>query len=184
MQAMLPTAGTTDLKRVIACPETGQGMVGVTAPEALAIAAYLRQNRPQAEQQRILNLAVENTRKIASRLRVEGDMPPLPCPLHGQNDVCCVYANRPLRCRPLHAIVIAKDLHCKSNQLETPNENEHEQTVAQGIEIGLTRAMKSAGLDADIYELNRALATALESHNAAERWANGEKVFDAPLPRH
>jgi hypothetical protein len=58
-----------------------------------------------------------------------------------------------------------------------PGEARHEETVAEGIETGVTRALKSAGLDADVYELNSALATALEKPDAAERWAKGEKVF-------
>jgi hypothetical protein len=185
MHAMLPTAGPSELERIMACPETGQGMVGVTAPEALAIAAYLRKNRSRAEQQRIYELAVKNAKKIAVRARGEGDVPPLPCPLHGQDHVCCVYGTRPLRCRPLHAISIAKDVGRNSpagSQAEAPDEKGHEQTVAQGIELGLTRALKSAGLDAGIYELNSALAMALEAPDAAERWAKGENVFHTPLP--
>jgi hypothetical protein len=49
------------------------------------------------------------------------------------------------------------------------------------MEIGVTRALKSAGLDANIYELNSALAAALETPDAAERWARGEQVFQNPL---
>ena len=62
MHAMLPLAGPAELERIIACPETGQGTVGVTAPEALAIAEYLRNNMSRFEQRRIHELAVE-TRK-------------------------------------------------------------------------------------------------------------------------
>jgi hypothetical protein len=187
MQAMLPEAEPSDLERIMACPEAGQRGVGVTAPEALAIAAYLRENRSRAEQQRIYELAVENARKIADRGRGEGDLPPLPCPLHGQNHVCCAYGTRPLRCRPLHAIAIARDMRNKSvptagSSAEAPDEMGHEHTVAQGIEIGLTRALKSAGVDARVYELNSALATVLNTPDAAERWANGDNVFDTPLP--
>jgi len=186
MHAMLPTAGPSELERIMACPETGQGMVGVTAPEALAIAAYLHKNRSRAEQQRIYELAAENAKKIAVRKRAGGEMPPLPCPLHGQDHVCCAYGTRPLRCRPLHAIAIAKDMGTNSfppasSQDATLDETGHERTVAQGIEIGVTRALKSSGLDADIYELNSALATALATPDAAERWAKGENVFQAPL---
>ena len=45
----------------------------------------------------------------------------------------------------------------------------------------MTRALKSAGLDANIYELNSAVATALEIPDAAERWARGEDVFRKTL---
>ncbi len=182
VHAMLPLARQAELERIVACPETGQGIVGVTAVEALAIAAHLRQNRSGAERERIHDLAVENGKKIASRARWHSDLPPLRCPLQGQDQVCCVYAARPLRCRPLHAISVAKGMGSRSaevagSQAEAPYEDRHEQAVAQGIEVGLARALKSAGLDAKVYELNSALAMALERPDAAERWANGENVF-------
>ena len=146
------------------------------------MAAHLRKNRSRAEQKRIHGLAVENSKKISSRVRGDSDLQPLPCPLQSQDHVCCVYAARPLRCRPLHATSVAKGMGSRSVQLagsraEAPDEDRHEQTVAQGVEIGLTRALRSAGLDANVYELNSALATALETPDAAERWANGENVF-------
>ncbi len=97
------------------------------------------------------------------------------------------YYEKTVRCRPLHAISIAKDLVSESvplagSQAGVPNEDRHEKTVAEGIEIGLIQALKSAGLDSNIYELNSALAKALETPDAADRWARGEKVFQTPLP--
>ena len=183
MHAMLPLAKHAELERIVACPERGQGLVGLTAPEALAIAAHLRKNRSQAEQRQIHNLAVENSKKILPRTRDDTDLPPLPCPLQGKDNVCYAYAVRPLGCRPLHAISVTKAMGCRSVQLsgsqaETPGEEQHEQSVAQGIEIGLTRALKSAGLDANVYELNRALAKALETPDAAGCWVSGENIFD------
>jgi hypothetical protein len=53
--------------------------------------------------------------------------------------------------------------------------------IAEGIEIGVTRALKAAGSSANVYELNSALATALETPDAAERWAARENVFHTPL---
>ncbi|MSU64100.1 MAG: hypothetical protein EXS31_17185 [Pedosphaera sp.] len=187
MRAMLPTAGPSELERIMACPEAGQGMVGVTAPEALSIAACLRKNRSRAEQQRIYELAVENAKKVAARVPGESDGAPLPCALHGHDHVCCAYGSRPLHCRPLHAISIAKaiggnNVPPSGSETATPDELGHERTVSEGIEMGLTRALESAGLDAKIYELNNALATALETPDAAERWAKGENVFHNPLP--
>lgn len=183
MQAMLPTAEPSELERVIACPETGQGMIGLTAPEALAIADFLRRTRSRAEQRRIYGMALENTQKIAARLRGEGETAPLPCPLQGPGHVCCAYDVRPLRCRPLHAAAIAMDLGdsgmAPGAGAEEAVENSHEATVAQGVELGVTRALKSAGLDANIYELNSALAAALGIPDAAERWAKGENVFQS-----
>lgn len=182
MRAMLPTAELADLERIVACPEAGQGKVGVTAPEALALAAYLRRNRSRVDQDRIYRQAVENVKKLAARRSHEGDAPPLPCPLHGKDHVCCAYGARPLHCRPLHAVAIAKDLGSQSpssdaSSTAAKDKMGHEQAVAEGIETGLVRALKSAGLDGDIYELNGALAAAMEHPDAAERWARGERLF-------
>lgn len=184
MHAMLPLLEPRELERIVACPEKGQGHVGVTAPEALAIAAHIRKNKSRAEQERICESAVENAKKIASR--APGDQTPHPCSLQGPDHVCCVFALRPLRCRPLHAISVAKEIGQRAGQ-PTPSatgatkEPRHEEIVAQGIEAGMARTLKSAGLDANIYELNSAVATALEIPDAAERWARGEDVFRQTL---
>jgi hypothetical protein len=184
MHAMLPLVEPADLERIVACPETGQGRVGVTAQEALAIAAHIRKHKSRAEQKRIYELAVENAKKIASR--GPDDLTPYPCALQGPDHVCCVFARRPLRCRPLLAISVTKEMGQHAvpptrSREEAPDERRHERIVAQGIEVGMTRALKSAGLDANIYELNSAVATALETPDAAERWARGDEVFHNAL---
>jgi hypothetical protein len=53
----------------------------------------------------------------------------------------------------------------------------HIQTIAEGVEEGLIHELASEGLDAKVYELNSALVTALETPDAARRWAQGEDVF-------
>jgi hypothetical protein len=186
MRAMMPLAQQAELERIVACPETGQGPLGATALEALAIAAHLRTSRSPGEQKRIHDRALERSSKMAPRTGGERNLPPLPCSLQGQDGVCCAYAARPLLCRPLHARSIAKPIGNRSvepagSQTQAPDVDGREQTIAEGFEIGLTRALKFAGLDANIYDLNSALAVALETPDAAERWANGEKVF-AGLP--
>lgn len=184
MHAMLPLLEAGDLDRIVACPEAGQGRVGVTPPEAIAIAAHIRKNKSRADQKRIYDLAVVNAKKIASRS--SDDSTPHPCALQGPDHVCCTFALRPLRCRPLHATSIAKEASQRpasppQPQPGAPGAPRHEEIVAEGIEAGMTRALKSAGLDANIYELNSAVATALEIPDAAERWARGDDVFGKTL---
>jgi hypothetical protein len=185
MQAMLPLASPEERARVVACPKTGQGLVGVSAPEALAIAAYIRKHLSRAEQQRIYETAVRNATRIASSAKSDEALSPLPCALQGKDHVCCVYASRPLRCRPLHAIAIAKESagadapSAAAEPQATPAS--YEATVVQGMEMGVARALKAAGLEANVYELNSAVAAALGTSDAAERWARGESVFQNPL---
>jgi hypothetical protein len=185
-QAMLPLARQAELERVVACPESGQAAIGLTAPEALAIADYLRAHLPRAERERIRALAAENAQKLAQMRQGELTPAALPCPLASEDNVCCAYAVRPLRCRPLHAITIAKSMEsraaeCDGADAETRHDR-YEYAVEQGIETGLSHALDAAGLDSQVYELNGALAVALGTPHAAERWANGEHVFQDCAP--
>jgi hypothetical protein len=184
MQAMLPLLEPAELERIVACPETGQERIGVTVPEALAIAAHVRKNKSRSEQTRLYDLAVANAQRIASR--APGDSTPHSCALQGSDHVCCTFAVRPLRCRPLHAIAVSGQAGknaalAAGHSADASDGPRHEQIVAQGVELGLTRALQSAGLDANIYEINSALATALGIPDAAERWARGEDVFARTL---
>jgi hypothetical protein len=181
VQAMLPLARQSELERTVPCPASGQGLVGVTAVEALAIAAQIRQTHSRAEQRRIHDLALENSKLIGAATSAAAARP-LPCPLQRQDCVCCVYATRPLRCRPLHARAVAKamgsrSVHAGEGEANATTEWQHEVEVAHGVERGLAQALTSAQLDANVYELNGALARALETRDAAERWAVGKEVF-------
>ena len=182
VHAMLPLARQAELERIVECRENGQETFGVTAPEVLAIAADLSKNRSRTEQKHIHDLAMGNAERISSREHGGRDLPSRPCPLLGEDRVCYAYSARPLRCRALHAISVAqgmgrRNVQVANSETEAPDADQHEATIAQGMEIGLTRALKSAGLDARVYELNSALATALETPDAAEQWAKDGNVF-------
>lgn len=183
-RAMLPLGHPAELERIVTCPEKGQGIVGITAVEALAIAADLRAKRSRAELKRIHDQAAENARALALQRSTDTRQPPGPCPLQDKHHICSAYAARPVQCRPLHATAVAEsriglDAHFSGSP--TSVDERHERRVAEGVELGLERALKSAHLDASRYELNSALATALETPDAAARWARGEPVFEACL---
>lgn len=181
MRAMLPLTDPAELTRIIACPEGGQGLVRVTAPEVFAIADYVRKHLDRAEQERIYNLATENSNRLASHPSAETDPLALQCPLQGEGGICRAYGARPLCCRPLHAIAIARATATHTIDPGEPIEGcRHVYTVAAGVEAGLVEAMKSASLDAEAYELNGALAIVLAWPDAANCWARGEDVFHPP----
>lgn len=62
-RAMLPLASNEQTRRVVPCPEAGQGMIGVTAPEVLEIADYIDRKLACAERKRIRDLAEKNASK-------------------------------------------------------------------------------------------------------------------------
>ena len=178
-RAMLPLAPERETRRTVACPEEGQGMIGITAPEAIEIADYIRRNLSRAERDRIYDLALENAKKMADLGHTQLSVDETPCPLQGDDCVCRTYEARPLRCRPLHAATIARQLGLETSGAagEIPPWASHMLSIEQGVEEGLIRSLESAGLDANLYELNDALVTALDTPDAAERWKQGDGVF-------
>jgi hypothetical protein len=192
--AMLPLARPAELERVVPCPAAGQGTIAVTAPEALAIADHLRRTCSRREQFRILNALTQNAARRHWLRRHGGDETPLLCALQGRDRVCVVFGTRPLRCRALHAATVARSAGPGVTPAGPPKGKaadavRHEQAVVAGVEDGFRRALSANRLDAEMYEIDDALAVALRTPDAASRWARGEAVFAscqmaaAPAPR-
>lgn len=175
-RAMLPLASEQQAGCPVRCPDEGQGMIGVTAPEVLQVADTIRRTMSRAEKQRIYDQALANSQKISGLDHTQFNGTEAPCPLAGHDHLCRVYAARPLHCRPLHAAAIAAKFDLEIDRAG-PADAILAQTVRQGVAAGLESGLQSAGLDARLYELNSALVTALDTPDAAVRWANGEDVF-------
>jgi uncharacterized protein len=161
--------------------------VSITAPEAVLVAEYLRQS-----------LSAEALAAVTARVRtldaVTHGMTPQerielrrPCALL-VNDRCSVYEVRPIMCRGWNSADAAQ---CEAAivQAESVLDVEHNALIRQaaaGVEHGLLAATREASLAAQPLELTAALRIALESPDAAERWASGEDLFQAaaePPPR-
>ena len=176
-RAMLPTARDHERARTIACPEDGQGWISISAVEAIGLASYLRQNLSEEEVDRVRDLSVRNARQLSEHGAL--DAMDTPCALQGENCTCRAYSARPLRCRPLHAAILADRLGVETLEDEggPSSWSAHADAVLEGLDAGLMSALADAGLDAKVYELHGALATALEGHDVAARWLDGEDVF-------
>jgi Fe-S-cluster containining protein len=177
-RAMFPLAPEREMRRIMACPDNGQGTIGITVPEVLGMAHYIRHNMSRAERKRIYDLAVENTKRIAELDQADISADQIPCPLQGEDKICRAYSARPLRCRALHTATIAEQLGLKpaAGEDEAPALVAAE-VVERGFEEGLTLGLRSAGLDANQYELNSALVRAMDVPDAPQRWMRGEDVF-------
>jgi len=181
--AMLPGIRPGEALRTVPCPEAGQGAIGISAPEVIHLASYLRRRLASGE---LRDLRDESERNAA--LLAEGSsngFAATPCSLQGDDCVCVAYADRPMACRPLHAAILAEelDLHLTTGANGTsPNGGAspmaaHMEAIGQGVSEGLAHGLEAAGLDANRYELHSALVTALDAPDAAERFAAGEDVF-------
>ena len=152
-----------------ACPNRNGGQLGVTVPEVLAIADKIRAN--PTESNRIHAAAIENIRLLAKNDRVEAEDPTIVCPLLTVNGDCAVCGLRPVHCRTsLHLCGVVPESNAETLE-------EAARQLGVGVEAGLSQGLDAAGLDGNQYELNSALAVALETADASERWSQDEDVF-------
>jgi hypothetical protein len=177
-RAMLPRVRAGELRRAEPCPEGGQGEIGVTAAEALALADRIRTTLPKREQEKILRRATAIAAARPVTLALKRPNEPPPCALQGDDCVCMTYGDRPLRCRPYHAGVALRRLGPTVDGVDGEATGmAHAREVVEGVEEGLGEALQIAGLDSDVYELNAALSLALSKPDATGRWLDGEPLF-------
>jgi Fe-S-cluster containining protein len=165
--------------------------VGLTPPEALAIAAHLRQSLASEELAVVaarLALRARETRGLSSAERFS---PAHPCPFldHGQ---CSIYEARPLACRGMNSLDAAE---CKT-RLRDPDARaaflahgsggrsfmepiRAFHAVSAGLQLSLSELY---GLDMRPLELTAALDALLNGpESTIARWLSGEHSFEAAL---
>ena len=154
--------------------------VSVTVPEALVIAAYLRDTRSD-EELVALRAVVEAT---AARVRTLDQgrrmIEKIACPLLSPHDgSCTAYLVRPLVCaaaNSLDAAACARALESGDAEATLPIDPLQRGGV-RATRIGLSVALRARGLDAAHHELAGALAIALAHDDAETRYLAGESVF-------
>jgi uncharacterized protein len=127
--------------------------VSISPPEAIVLAAFLRDTRKDVDQ-------------ILARLDTRPD-----CPLLVREQ-CIAYPVRPLACAAANSL----DAEACARGGEIPIEG-HQLGAIRATQIGLSLASMARGLDFDRYELRGALRVALTTPDAAERWLRGERLF-------
>jgi hypothetical protein len=146
--------------------------VEIRAPEAIYIALRLRQaHSPEA----IDVLMARLRTRVAERQGWSCDERWLKrrmCVFLREDWMCGIYDFRPLNCRGWTSK--SRD-DCASESPVTPHALVH--LAAQAVGNGVTRASKALALEATSYELEAAVLRALETPDAAERWARGEPIF-------
>ena len=151
------------------CRERSFRRIGVTAPEVLAIADMIRSDRQEAK--RIHDIAEFNAERLAETGCENTSATPLACPLRTKEGGCIAGSFCPLHCRAV----------CHLTDELMPGNARILEDVARdlcfGIEVGVSRALDAAGLDGHVYELNDALAVALEIPDASKQWAKGRNVL-------
>jgi hypothetical protein len=157
--------------------------VVVTAPEALLLARFVSANADALAQRnvdlpgRIAAIDAETGALTEAERMAAGRA----CPLL-EGALCLAYRLRPLACRG-HASFDEKACAAAAGgeDVDVPVSSAH--VVLRGlVQSAMMAAMEEAGLASGLYELNRALALALASPDAAELWARrGDPLAQARL---
>lgn len=188
-EAMLARApaGTVACKN--GCDHCCYQSVGLTPPEALAIAAHLRQNLSQEELARVsahIASCHERTRRLTAEERFS---PEHPCPFL-QAGSCSIYEVRPLSCRGMNSLDANE---CRA-RLRDPEiravfveggEGGHSfmepirgfHAVSAGLQLALAELY---GLDMRPLELTSAMHLLLnEPASLASEWLDGKRSLEA-----
>ena len=158
------------------CGQRRQDPIFVTPPEALAIAAQLRQRMSGGALARLRRSASASAARLsANGSSARGSEMPV-CPLLAPNGCCLTFSARPIQCRGQCLHLAAETMTREDGE---PTVREFVATLRRGITTGLASGLEAGGRDGQCYELNAAIARALETPDAAARWSRGEAIFAA-----
>jgi Fe-S-cluster containining protein len=156
--------------------------VDVLAPEALAIAEYSRDpNNAEAFPRGVRDVqrAASVSRTLSAEERWKRQVP---CVFLDDAGTCTIYAVRPLNCRKSNAV---NRVECQESacSLDDPVIHRHPELTMMfaGALSGVEAALEEAGVDERSFELVCAVHAALSEQDAAIRWANEDRVFDAAI---
>lgn len=146
--------------------------VGVCIPEILRVADAMRHDVAKSARVREAATAsapIPQTGRETSRVV---------CPIL-EDKACSVYAPRPLVCRAVLSSSLPACLRIfEDNSGEMLPFAGNTTDIRAYVVIMLQTALRLAGLPWMHYEMNQALAIALDHADAEERWLAGEPLFD------
>lgn len=162
------------------CPGCCHVMIGVTPPEVIAISDYIHRELPDREAE-VRSRAGRNSDATATLDHHQYADAKVPCPLLDDAGNCSAYPRRPLRCRAWCSLSVDRCRECYAGSLvhDRLPIDAHAYTVGAGAVQGLSAGIQASGLDGEVYELNSALAAALDQPHVAADWAAGRDVFSS-----
>jgi Fe-S-cluster containining protein len=157
-------------------------LVEVSAPEALTIAEYVRDQFTEAEQadlMKAIDAHIEATGSMDHKKRFNSRVQ---CPLL-RDGLCSVYTVRPLACRTWHSFSVEKcqeDFEHPTDHTTAPV-NVLALALSGNIRNGLAIALRAARLEYRSLELVRALKIALENPSLMTEWRENPKAFEGAV---
>ena len=152
--------------------------VGVVASEVIHLADRLRAVLSEEDLARLRERAEDRAETLQAMSRGERLQARVPCALL-RNGACSAYEHRPLVCRWACSSSLQSCLDHLVHKTTSYLEMEQVRYLpVQEVWRGHREGLRSAGLDASLLALNSALALALATPDAAERYLAGEPVFE------
>ncbi len=157
--------------------------IEASAPEAVAIAEYLRGLTPEelATTREQMAEEAEYARSLDAETRWREQVP---CAfLEDSTGECVIYEVRPFTCRAHTSMSVEQcEAAARDPERRTPIDKHRVPASIYGMaKSAITIACADAKLDPRSFELTNVVAVALSEPDAAARWAAGESVFDAAV---
>ena len=153
--------------------------VDITPPEAFAIAAYLQTALTAAAGDTTYARIAAQADRISGLSYEEHAQARVPCALLVDGR-CSVYPCRPFACRAWNSTSAARceTIFTHGNPVTMlPPLDMHTYEAVWDVAHGVTEGLQQSRLDGKSYELHSILQRVLETPEAAQRWAQGERVF-------
>ncbi len=158
--------------------------VDITAPEAFAIASYLRTVLAADAFEAFAARLAANAERIQALSHDDHALAKMPCALL-DNGQCGVYPARPFACRAWHSTsaVRCEAIFAQGDPLSMIPPLDMDLYNAQwDVVYGVAEGLRQAGLDDRPYELHSMLHRVLTAPDAEPRWLRGEDVFAGCMP--
>jgi Fe-S-cluster containining protein len=159
--------------------------VEIRPHDAFVVSQYIQTKFNAKQRARAIARIEENLERIARLTPEEHVRAGIPCALL-DDGVCSVYEARPATCRKYYSVSVET---CRNafNDTSAPltGELEHEQVRLAGnaVALGYAKGLEDAGYDATLYELHRAVHSALTHPRAEARYRDGKRPFVNPQQR-
>ncbi len=153
--------------------------VRISPPEAIAIADILRDAYPADWLATLRAIIVQRVALIERLGTVRAYLEAaVPCAFLAPDGGCAVYECRPIVCRGYHSLSRSA---CQEKYADlkspAPPIDSYAHMAANAVQHGVQAAVTASGRDGRFYELHGAVLRALDTPDAAVRWARGEDVF-------
>jgi Fe-S-cluster containining protein len=151
--------------------------VAVSAPEALYIAAWLHTTLSREDQAALLTrLRTRVEERWGWTVEARGARKRF-CIFLREDERCGIYPIRPLACRGYNSTSRSACEEAFIDRGDRVPTHVAVRETAAGAIYGLILASKELGLEWGRHELEAAVLRALQTPDAARRWADGERVF-------